>query len=167
MEKIFFLIFALMAIASAAAVISLKNPVHSAISLMVCFFQVAAIFVLLRAPFLAAAQVFIYVGAVMVLFLFVIMMLDIRKAVMERFVQNKAVLWVIAVMALLVSQILLVVLNSKFATQSVASDRKLEGSVIGMGKSLFSEYILPFEIISVILLVAMIGAIVMGKREIK
>ena len=72
MEKLFFLIFAITAVASAIAVISLRNPVHSAVSLMVCFFQVAAIFVLLRSPFLAVAQVFLYVGAVMVLFLFVI-----------------------------------------------------------------------------------------------
>src|SRR3972149_5163716 len=98
MEKIFFLIFALIAVASAIAVISLKNPVHSAISLMVCFFQVAAIFVLLRSPFLAAIQIFLYVGAVMVLFLFVIMMLDIRKAIIERFVPG-GLLWVVVILA--------------------------------------------------------------------
>ncbi|MEE1563107.1 MAG: NADH-quinone oxidoreductase subunit J, partial [Alphaproteobacteria bacterium] len=80
MEAIFFLTFAALAVASALGVVLLRNPVHCAISLMVCFIQVAAIFVLLRSPFLAVVQIFVYVGAIMVLFLFVIMMLDIRTA---------------------------------------------------------------------------------------
>ena len=82
MEQIFFLIFAIAAVGSALAVITLRNAVHSAIFLMVCFLQVAAIFILLRSPFLAAVQVFIYVGAVMVLFLFAVMVLDLGR---ERF----------------------------------------------------------------------------------
>src|SRR3989337_4340634 len=85
MEKLFFLMFAVTAIVAALGVVSMKNPVHGALALMVTFFQVACIFVLLRAPFLAAAQIFICVGAVMVLFLFVVLVLDMKKASLEVF----------------------------------------------------------------------------------
>ncbi|MBI3753168.1 MAG: NADH-quinone oxidoreductase subunit J [Deltaproteobacteria bacterium] len=165
MEKIFFLIFAIMAIASAIGVVSLRNPVHSAISLMACFFQVAAIFVLLRSPFLAAVQVFLYVGAVMVLFLFVIMMLDIRKATISRFVPG-GLFWIVVILIALVYEILAVISKSNLLARRVAAVR-LDGTVAEIGKTLFTEYLLPFEVVSVILLVALIGAIVMGKKEIK
>jgi NADH-quinone oxidoreductase subunit J len=79
MEQIFFYIFAGVAVASAIGMIAAKNPVRSAIFLITCLLQVAALYILLRAPFLAAVQVFIYVGAVMVLFLFVVMVLDVGK----------------------------------------------------------------------------------------
>ena len=99
-EQIFFFVFAILAVGSAIAVVSLRNPVHSVISLMVCFLQMAALFVMLRSPFIAVVQVFVYVGAVLVLFLFVIMMLDIAKAGMERFVSGGQ-LWVIALLGVL------------------------------------------------------------------
>ena len=79
MEQLFFYAFAIMAVISALCVVSVRSAVHSAFFLVICLLQVAAIFVLLRFPFLAAVQVFIYVGAVMVLFLFAVMMLDIGK----------------------------------------------------------------------------------------
>jgi len=166
MEPIFFIIFATVAVVSALGVVSTRNPVHSALFLIVCLLQVAAIFVLLRAPFIATVQVFIYVGAVMVLFLFVIMMLDIRKATIERFIPGGH-LFVMAVLVVLISEIFFIVRRSRLATLSVATDSHLDGSVMEMGKALFIEYLLPFEVVSVILLVAMVGAIVMGKKEIK
>ncbi len=165
MEKIFFLIFAILAVSSAIAVISLRNPVHSAVFLMVCFLQVAAIFVLLRSPFLAAAQVFLYVGAVMVLFLFVIMMLDIRKATINRFAPG-GIFWIVAILIALVYEMLAVISKSDFSARSMAEAR-LDGTVAEIGEALFTEYLLPFEVVSVILLVSLIGAIVMGKKEIK
>lgn len=165
MEKLFFLIFAIIAIISAIAVISFRNPVHSAISLMVCFLQVAAIFILLRSPFLAVAQVFLYVGAVMVLFLFVIMMLDIRKAAIGRFVPG-GLFWIIALLIALAYEMFAVISKSSFQARSIAAPR-LDGTVAEIGKALFREYLLPFEVVSVILLVALVGAIVMGKKEIK
>lgn len=165
MEQVFFILFAILAVVSAVAVVSLKNPVHSAVSLMVCFVQVAAIFILLRSPFLAAAQVFLYVGAVMVLFLFVIMMLDIRKASISRFMPG-GLFWIIVLLAVLAYEIFAMILKSRIAAQSISSAR-LDGSVMEIGRALFTKYLLPFEIVSVILLVAMVGAIVMGKKEIK
>lgn len=166
MEQLFFFIFAALAIASALGVVSVRNPVHSALSLMVCLFQVAALFVLLRSPFLATVQVFIYVGAIMVLFLFVIMMLDVRKATIERFIPGGH-LFVMVVLVVLISEIFFIVRRSRLTTLSVATDNHLDGGVMEMGKTLFTEYLLPFEVVSVILLVAMVGAIVMGRKEIK
>ncbi len=165
MEQFFFYIFAITAVASAIAVISLRNPVHSAVSLMVCFIQVAAIFILLRSPFLAAAQVFLYVGAVMVLFLFVIMMLDIRKVSISRFMPG-GLFWIIVLLVVLAYEIFAMILKSRIAAQSISSVR-LDGTVMEIGRALFTKHLLPFEIVSVILLVAMVGAIVMGKKEIK
>ncbi|MBI5682947.1 MAG: NADH-quinone oxidoreductase subunit J [Deltaproteobacteria bacterium] len=167
MEQTFFIIFAVLAVASAIAVISLRNPVHSAVFLMVCFIQVAAIFVLLRSPFLAVVQIFVYVGAVMVLFLFVVMMLDIRKATIERFVYGKGKFLAVIAAVVLLYEINKVFRRSSLANQVISSERHLDGSVAEIGTVLFTDYILPFEVISIVLLVALVGAIVLGKKEIK
>src|SRR4030066_1499397 len=113
-EMVFFFVFAVIAIVSAVGVVSLRNPVHSVISLMVCFLQMAALFVMLRAPFIAVVQVFVYVGAVLVLFLFVIMMLDIAKAGMERFVSGGQ-LWVIALLGVLLLEMVLMISRSRLS----------------------------------------------------
>src|SRR3989337_1849161 len=165
MEKLFFLMFAIIAIISAIGVVSLRNPVHSAISLIVCFFQVAAIFILLRSPFLAVVQIFIYVGAVMVLFLFVIMMLDIRHAAIKSFMPAGQ-FWVIVFLIALILEILFALTGSRLTGMSLATTQ-LNGSVAEIGKAMFTTYLLPFEIVSVILLVALVGAIVMGRKDLK
>lgn len=165
-EMVFFFIFAVIAVVSAVGVVTLRNPVHSVLSLMVCFLQMAALFVLLRSPFLAAVQVFVYVGAVMVLFLFVIMMLDIRRASMKRFVSGGHS-WVIALLVILIAEMVLILSRSRFAEMAVSTTSRLDGSVKEMGTVLFSKYLLPFEIISMILLVALLGAIVLGKKELR
>jgi len=165
MEKLFFLTFAAIAVISALAVVSVRNPVHSAIALIVCLFQVAAVFILLRSPFLAAVQVFIYVGAVMVLFLFVIMMLDIKRAVITSFLPSGR-FWIIALLLLLIGEIVFTLADSKLVDIQMAQ-ASLDGTVMEIGKAMFSTYLLPFEIVSVILLVALMAAIVMGRKEIK
>ena len=165
-EMVFFFIFAILAVGSAVAVVTLRNPVHSVISLMVCFLQMAALFVLLRSPFLAAVQIFVYVGAVLVLFLFIIMMLDIRQASMDRFVSGGH-FWVIALLVVLIAEMIFIVSKSKFTNMAVATGSRLDGSVKEMGTALFTKYLLPFEVISLILLVALLGAIVLGKKELR
>jgi NADH-quinone oxidoreductase subunit J len=85
MDQGFFLLFATVSVIAALTVVLARNPVHSALALMACFLQISAIFVLLEAPLLAVIQIFVYVGAIMVLFLFVIMMIDVREAVSQRF----------------------------------------------------------------------------------
>ena len=162
MEKLFFIMFAVTAVVAALAVISLKNPVHGALALMVTFFQVACIFVLLRAPFLAAAQLFIYVGAVMVLFLFVVLVLDMEKAALEVFPRLNR--WFAYVVSPLVAiEFFIVIWGSAF--KDMLPPTSAETSVKEFGKALFTDYLLPFEVVSVLLLAAMVGAIVMAKKR--
>ncbi|MBI5598168.1 MAG: NADH-quinone oxidoreductase subunit J [Deltaproteobacteria bacterium] len=162
MEKVFFLIFAAVAVGSALAVVTLKNPVHSALALIACLLQVASVFVLLRSPFLAVVQVFIYVGAVMVLFLFVVMVLDIRQARMEAFPQKER--WfVYAIVPVITVELLTVILGKGFPRLGPGSTEATTVEVLG--KALFTEYLFPFEVVSVLLLAAMVGAIIMVKKR--
>lgn len=164
MEKAFFLLFAAIAIGSALMVVLARSPIRSALSLMVSFVQIAAIFILLRSPFLAVIQIFVYVGAVMVLFLFVIMMLDVKKEAEARFlVTGKAPIIVVAAL-LGIEMVALIVTSTKFPAL-LNGALPPAGTVRELSKSLFSDYLLPFEIASIILLVALVGAIVLTRRE--
>lgn len=165
MELIFFYIFAILAVSSAIAVISIRNPVHSAVFLMVCFLQVAAIFVLLRSPFLAAVQVFVYVGAVMVLFLFAVMVLDLGK---ERFGEHLhhqspiaiiIIIGLVFVMGLGLAKARLDAPIGKYTESIMAKNTEV------MGELLYTKYVFPFEVVSLLLLVALIGAIVLVMKE--
>lgn len=161
-EQFFFLIFAFFAVASALAVVTLRNPVHSALALMVCLFQVACLFVLLRSPFLAVVQVFIYVGAVMVLFLFVVMILDIRKVLLEPMVgKRKGVVYFLVGAVTL--ELVAVLTGLSFERLSPLAGEEV--TIETLGRVLFTEYLFPFELVSVLLLVAMVGAIVMVKER--
>ncbi len=163
LERIFFLLFAVVAIIAAGGVVCFKNPVHSAFSLIVCLLQVAAIFVLLRSPFLAVVQIFIYVGAVMVLFLFVVLILDIKQASLETFPGLKR--WpVYVILPVMAIEFLIVIFGKSFAHMQLAAPGG-ETKVEVIGKALFTSYLLPFEVISVLLLAAMVGAIIMAKKR--
>lgn len=140
-----------------------RNPVTSAMFLVLTIASLAALFVLLHAFFLAAVQVLVYAGAVMVLFLFVIMLLDLKAEERQRIKALSAVAGGVAVAA-----ILFLFMRSLFHSPLVAnSPPTLEGSTIPLGKILFEQYFLPFEIISLLLLVAMIGVILLSKKELK
>ncbi|MBI5287207.1 MAG: NADH-quinone oxidoreductase subunit J [Deltaproteobacteria bacterium] len=162
MEQVFFFIFATLAVVSALGVILLRNPVHSAISLMVCLLQVAALFVLLRSPFLAVVQVFIYVGAVMVLFLFVLLVLDIKRAVVEIFSPMRKGLVLFVIVAIVLELEAFILLNPLKGPEVIGLAE--EPRVESLGRLLFTKYLFPFEIVSVLLLVAMVGAIVMTRE---
>ena len=140
-----------------------RNPVTSAMFLVLTIASLAGLFVLLNAFFLAAVQVLVYAGAVMVLFLFVIMLLDIREEERRRLKLFGLIGGVVAVGslgALLVSTIL-----RSGAGQNL--EAKLEGATAPLGTLLFTRYLLPFEIVSVLLLVAMIGTILLSKKDLK
>lgn len=164
MEEAFFIFFAMIAIGSALMVVLAKSPIRSALSLMVCFVQIAAIFVLLRSPFLAVIQIFVYVGAVMVLFLFVIMMLDVRKEAETRFLVRGKVP-ILTITALLGAEMMALVLASTRFPNLSGDVNTPPGTVNELSKSLFRDYLLPFEIASVILLVALVGAVVLTRKE--
>ena len=161
MEFGFFLFFAAVAVASALLVIIARSPIHSALALMVCLVQVAALFILLGSPFLAAIQIFVYVGAVMVLFLFVIMMLDVREVARVRFLAG-SMFPTLFVLVLLGVEMLILLLGSDRLSVSAAAGG---GALEGLSTMLFTDYLFPFEVASVILLVALVGAIVLARSE--
>jgi NADH-quinone oxidoreductase subunit J len=140
-----------------------RNPVTSAMFLVLAITSLAGLFVLLHAFFLAAVQVLVYAGAVMVLFLFVIMLLDLRAEERRRIKTVGVVLGLISVGAI-VAIFFQSLLNSPIRAESTPT---LEGSTVPLGKLLFSRYLLPFEIVSVLLLVAMVGVILLSKKEVR
>ena len=142
-----------------------RNPVTSAMFLVMTIASLAGLFVLLHAFFLAAVQVLVYAGAVMVLFLFVIMLLDLKTEEREKVKGFSLVAGVITVGAILgVFLFSLLPRNSPFNS---ADAPQLEGGTIELGRLLFTDYLLPFEIVSVLLLVAMVGVVLLSKRELK
>lgn len=165
MEKVFFLLFASVATGSGLFVVTSKDPIHSALALMVSLVQVAAIFVLLGSPFLAAIQIFVYVGAVMVLFLFVIILLDVRQEGEARYLK-RGVGPALAVLVLLGGEMLFLLQTSgQLAHISALASTGPAGTIRELSKTLFADYLLPFEIASLVLLVALVGAIVLALED--
>lgn len=166
-EQIVFYAFSALVIAMGALVITVRNPVHAALALVVAFFGSAGLWMLLEAEFLAIALVLVYVGAVMVLFLFVVMMLDINLTVLrEGFARYVPVAIVFAV--LMLASIALMVgpvhfgLDKFPAPPPAAADYN---NTQQLGRLMFSQYILPFEAAAVLLLVAIIAAIALTLRD--
>ena len=141
-----------------------RNPVTSAMFLVLAIASLAGLFVLLHAFFLAAVQVLVYAGAVMVLFLFVIMLLDLKEEQRRRikvFGLIAGVLSVGAMAAIFLRSIFSSGLNVSPSVPAV------DGATLPLGRLLFTQYLLPFEIVSVLLLVAMVGVILLSKRDLK
>ena len=165
-DLLLFLILALVAVASALGMLSSGNAVYSALFLIVNFGTIAVFFLLLGAPFLAMAQVTVYAGAIMVLFLFVIMLLGA-----EQLRQNTTIRWqqplAIGLGLILMAEsayVFFVRSRQEAVLPPIASLVPDFGSPQAVGEILFNQYLLPFEVTSVLLLVAMIGAIVMTKH---
>ena len=165
MEQAFFLLLAAVAIVSGLTVVVTRSPIHSALALMVCFVQVAAIFLLLRAPLLAVIQIFVYVGAIIILFLFVIMMLDVRKEARTPFLK-KWIAMAIAIVALLTGAMFaLLLIGGQWQDPAFTLQAGEMSSVRELSITLFTDFLFPFEIASVILLVALVGAIILSRQE--
>ena len=140
-----------------------RNPVTSAMFLVLTIGSLAGLFVLLNAFFLAAVQILVYAGAVIVLFLFVIMLMDLKEEA-RRKIRTAGV-----VMAILAVGTLGVVLVKTLGGSGIGTNLtpQLQGETIALGKALFTRYVLPFEIVSVLLLVAMVGVILLSKKDLK
>ena len=167
MSPILFWIFAALMLGFGVATIANRNPVASALSLVVSFLGLAALFFSLDAYFIGVIQILVYAGAVMVLFLFIIMLLDL-KAEQRRQVSLPVLLGGAAVVGLFVTQIGLVVRcypagNKPFPPLSLGRPE----DAMNIGNMLFSHYNLPFQVIGVLILVASIGVVVLSKRELK
>jgi NADH-quinone oxidoreductase subunit J len=164
METFFFLLFAALSIFSALMVVLQKNPIASVLFLVLTLFWLAALFVMLSAPFIAALQVILYAGAIMVLFLFVLMLLNI-KAIEEGARPTLKISGVVVSLGLLV--VAAALLRSVPIPADSGFNRPLEGlgSVESIGRMLFTVYLLPFEIASFLLLAGIIGAVVLAKKN--
>ena len=165
MEAIAFYLAAVLALFAALMVVLHKNPAISAVYLVLCFFAVAANYVLLHAHFIAAIQVLVYAGAIMVLFVMVIMLLNLDEEVRQpRRVGLGAALSILGGLGL---GVLLVLLTWKPSIQAVpkAVDPRTFGATETVGRYLFTTYLLPFEAASVLLLAAIVGAMVLSRRD--
>jgi NADH-quinone oxidoreductase subunit J len=164
MDIIFYL-FASILILSSLKVITSRNPVYSALFLVLSFFSAGAIWLLLEAEFLAIALVLVYVGAVMVLFLFVVMMLDIDlKKLKEGFWDYMPVAGLVA---LIMFVEMIMVLNQDFFKTMQATPNHSVSNTEALGQVLYTDYVLPFEVAAIILLVAIIAAILLTLRGTK
>lgn len=165
-HDIFFYVFAALTVLCAVMVVAnpfSRNPVTSAMFLVLTIVCMAGLFVLLHAFFLAAVQILVYAGAVVVLFLFVIMLLDLKEEERRKIKLAGAGLGTVAVGAI---AFLLIRTVWQFSKTSPAR-LELEGTTDGLGTLLFTNYVLPFEIVSLLLLVAMVGAILLSKKDLK
>ena len=166
LDKMLFYFFAGLAVVSAILVVTRRNAVHSAIFLITALLATAGIFLQLRAEFLFAVQIILYVGGIMVLFIFVIMLVNLDVALHQ--VQfNRQWLLALVLAAVLGAQLAFALWpgRSALALPEVRVTQ-LEPNTERLGQTLFRSYMLPFEIASILLLVAMIGAVVMAKRKV-
>ncbi|MCD6527186.1 MAG: NADH-quinone oxidoreductase subunit J [Desulfuromonas sp.] len=167
LQLFFFYLVALVAIVAGFCVISCKNPINSAISLVMTFFCLAIFYVMLHAPFMAAIQIMVYAGAIMVLIIFVMMLLNQGAEVIARY--RHAVIGAFVAAALMMVQIIVLIKQGAVsATVGPISSDVIEtvGHTELIGQALFTDFLLPFEIASILLLVAIVGAVVLAKREV-
>ncbi|MBN1571365.1 MAG: NADH-quinone oxidoreductase subunit J [Acidobacteria bacterium] len=167
METALFYLFGGIAFLAAIGVVVQRKVFYSALSLIICLCAVAVLYLMLDAPFIAAVQIVVYAGAIMVLFLFVIMLLDPFSAAIlkdkKKFLAYLAVLLGIIFLALLFPLV-----KSYDAAQAPRSPRFSAdgiGSVEHLGRILFDDYLLPFEVTSVLILVAIIGVVILAKKQ--
>ncbi|MCI4626485.1 MAG: NADH-quinone oxidoreductase subunit J [Candidatus Magnetoovum sp. WYHC-5] len=168
LNQIIFGYFAVTMISLALIVITRKNIMHSIVYMLILFFHIAGLYLFLNAEFLAAIQIIVYAGAIMVLFLFVIMLLNLREELRK---SRFAITWPIGAIFVVLSAVMIIisVFGNRFANVGNVkiSDIEKVGHTVAVGKLLFVEYLFPFEVASLILLVAIVGAIVLAKKEIK
>ena len=166
-----FLLFAAVALGSAVMVLAARNPIHSVLFMLLTFMNVAAMFVLLGAEFVAVLQVLVYSGAILVLFLFVVMLLQQGERELPPLNQPLQVPVAIGVGLVLAFEMAVVVLGSTLTrgvrggdTPRVIAERG--GNIQALGEQLYTTWLLPFEIASVLLLVAAVGAIFLAREDI-
>lgn len=165
MDLVFFIIFAVIAVISAVNVVVQKHPISSALSLIGVMVSLAALYLLLGADFLAMAQIIVYAGAIMVLFVFTIMLLNTGG---ETGVSHPTAVQVAGLPALLALLAALCYSLQRFYPNSVqvVFGGFAQGDAHSIGISLFRQYLLPFEVTSILILVAILGAIVLARKEI-
>ncbi len=167
-QELLFAYFAFATVLFSILVVTRKNPVHSVLWMLLLFFHIASLYLLLNAEFLAAIQVIVYAGGILVLFLFVVLLMNLREEVrISRFIGAGPTGFTFAVALLVV--VIMSIRSFVAAPPGVYSIEliKQETHTKALGMLLYTEYLYPFEIASLILLVAIVGAIVLAKRRLK
>lgn len=160
MEAFLFWLFAIVGVGCGIMVVFHRNPMSSAIYLVITMLCLAGLYALLAGPFVAVIQVLVYAGAVMVLMLFVIMMLNLRPETLRR--EGGALVWLVAG---LIGLVLVLGIVPPFPRTAAGPPPAAFGTIEEVGSQLFTVYLLPFELTSVLLLIAIIGAVLLAKRR--
>jgi NADH-quinone oxidoreductase subunit J len=161
--QILFWFLSALAVFSAIMVVTRKNPVFSVLYLIITFFAISGHYVLMNAQFLAIVNIIVYAGAIMVLFLFVLMLVNLNKESEPH--KSKYMLWSGAIAGGLFLFVMIAALQTSSPTMVKGIGNGDIGLIQNLGKALFNEYVVPFEISSILFLSAMVGAIVIGKRD--
>ena len=161
---IIFCVLAAITLATAFLTIFIKNPIHSAIYLVICFFSIAGHYLLLNSQFLAIVHIIVYSGAIMILFLFTIMLMNLNE---EKEVHRPRItrLGAIVSFCLICLILIAIFINSKPIVGEYVTTGEDYQSIKVLGKVLLNEYMVPFEFASILLLVAMIGTVLLSKKE--
>ena len=163
MTPIAFLILAALTIGSALMVVFSKNPIHRVLWLVICLFSITGQYILLDAGFLGIVNLIVYAGAIMVLFLFVIMLLNLNK---ETEPHKPMLLKVAAVFSACLLMIILAASLREYDTRPATMITEEFGTAKGVGKVLFKDFLLPFEVASILFISAMVGAVILGKKHV-
>ena len=164
-QQTLFMVLAAISLITALGVVLSKSPVSSVLCLILTFFTIAGHYILLNAQFLAVVHIIVYAGAIMVLFLFVIMLLNLNKET-----EPHKSLWLKGSAAVASGSLLVVLVGAFRNAEHIRPANAFNpnvGLIENLGRSLFSDFLLPFEVSSILLLGAMIGAVMLGKKSIK
>ncbi len=166
MASLVFFYFASIILLTASLVVIFRNPVYSALSLLVMFFHVAGLYVTLHAEVLAVVQIMVYAGAILVLYLVVVMLLNVKRE--ERFHGQTNVAMGLGAIMLVESFLLMLQGDTSWLSLEATPNPETmaKGNVESLGEVLYSTYLFPFELASLILLVAMVGAVILSKKGI-
>ncbi len=162
-HKLIFLYFAAVILVSAVLMITRKNPIHSVMFMLLLFFHIAGVFVLLNAEFLAAVQLIVYAGAILILYLFVVMLLNVdQEAQSSR--ANRFWPWMVAFGVLIAGEVILLISRGTFPANA-GQPMQLGTGVRELGEVIYQKYTVPVEAASVILLVGLVGAVMLAKKR--
>ncbi|WP_297984651.1 NADH-quinone oxidoreductase subunit J [uncultured Chryseobacterium sp.] len=164
MEQLLFFFVAFCAVASAVYFVFAKNPLYAILSLIVTMFSIAAMYILLNAQFLGIVQIIVYAGAIMVLFLYILMMLNLKKED-ESKKQNLMKFIGVFSAGLLLIGLLGAYRGLKFNTFAASNVDSSVGLTKNLGRLLFNEYVLPFELASILILAGIVSAVLIGKKD--
>lgn len=164
MLALLFILFAGLAVGCAIGVVAQRNPLYSAISLIGVFISLACLYVMLAAPFIAAVQVIVYAGAIMVLVVFVIMLLNVEEEKRQRTHLGFLVPAAVILAAVLIAEVSFIVASVERLPSTPTTNISDVGLSASIGSQLFTAYLLPFEITSILLLMAIVGAMTLARR---